>query len=148
MASGEAMNKFYIKTKKYILLTLGTIALLLGFLGIFLPLLPTTPFLLLASYCYLRSSKKMYHWIMNHKTFGSYIHNYIEHKAIKKRTRIIALVFLWGSLGVSIYLAPILYVKLILAIIGLAVTIHLYTLNTMPEDVKVLYKNPNKNNKP
>ncbi|MDF1615886.1 YbaN family protein [Petrocella sp. FN5] len=135
------MNKFYVKTRKYFLLTIGTIAVFLGVLGIFLPLLPTTPFLLLASYCYLRSSKKMYHWIMNHKTFGSYIHNYIEYKAIKKRTRISALLFLWGSLGFSIYLAPIFHVKILLVAIGTGVTIHLITLKTMPKDDET---NPNR----
>lgn len=130
------MKKIYNHTKKYFLLTIGTISVFLGVLGIFLPLLPTTPFLLLASYCYLRSSKKMYGWIMNHKTFGSYIHNYIEYKAIKKRTRISALIFLWGSLGFSIYLAPIFYVKIMLVFIGTAVTLHLCLLKTLPKDVK------------
>ncbi|PKM56716.1 MAG: DUF454 domain-containing protein [Firmicutes bacterium HGW-Firmicutes-3] len=130
------MNQIYAKTKKYFLLTVGTIAVFLGILGIFLPLLPTTPFLLLASYCYLRSSKKMHHWIMNHKTFGSYIHNYIEYKAIKKRSRMMALFFLWGSLGFSIYLVPIFYVKIMLVFIGAAVTLHLCLLKTLPEEVK------------
>ncbi|PKM54173.1 MAG: DUF454 domain-containing protein [Firmicutes bacterium HGW-Firmicutes-5] len=130
------MKKIYNHTKKYFLLTIGTISLFLGVLGIFLPLLPTTPFLLLASYCYLRNSKKMYGWIMNHKTFGIYIHNYIEYKAIKKRTRISALIFLWGSLGFSIYLAPIFYVKIMLVFIGTAVTLHLCLLKTLPQDVE------------
>ena len=131
------MKKIYNHTKKYFLLTIGTISIFLGILGIFLPLLPTTPFLLLASYCYLRSSKKMYRWIMSHKTFGSYIHNYIEYKAIKKRTRISAIIFLWGSLGFSIYLAPIFYVKILLFAIGTGVTIHLLTLKTMPKEEKI-----------
>lgn len=129
------MNKIYDKTRKYFLLTIGTISVFLGILGIFLPLLPTTPFLLLASYCYLRSSEKMHHWIMNHKTFGSYIHNYVEYKAIKKKTRIVALLFLWGSLGFSIFLVPIFYVKIMLLFIGAAVTLHLCTLKTLPKNV-------------
>jgi hypothetical protein len=130
------VNKIYETTKKYFLLTIGTISVFLGILGIFLPLLPTTPFLLLASYCYLRSSKKMHHWIMNHKTFGSYIHNYVEYKAIKKRTRIVALLFLWGSLGFSIYIVPIFYVKIMLVFIGAAVTLHLCLLKTLPKEAE------------
>lgn len=53
--------------KKYLLIIMGTISLILGTVGIFIPILPTTPFLLLASYCYIRSSKKLYNWLINHK---------------------------------------------------------------------------------
>ncbi len=63
--------------KRYVLIISGSLAVVLGVVGIFIPVLPTTPFFLLAVYCYLRSSKKLYLWIIHHKVFGTYIYNYI-----------------------------------------------------------------------
>ena len=64
--------------KKWTLILVGSLSIGLAFLGIFLPLLPTTPFLLLAAACYLRSSDRFYHWLIYHKWFGNYIRNYRE----------------------------------------------------------------------
>ena len=71
--------------KKYLLILLGTIAFFLGIIGLFLPILPTTPFLLLASYCYLRSSKKLYRWMINRKVIGKYIYSYLNYRAVDKK---------------------------------------------------------------
>ena len=66
------------------LIIIGTISTGIGIVGIFLPILPTTPFFLLAAACYVRSSKRFYHWLLNNKFFGIYVKNYVEGKKISK----------------------------------------------------------------
>lgn len=117
--------------KKYVLVFLGSVSLILGMIGIFLPVLPTTPFLLLAAFCYMRSSRRLYEWIINHKLFGSYIYNYMTYKAIPRRTKVIALLFLWCTLGISIFFVPSMIMKGIFPLIGIGVSIHLLKLKTL-----------------
>ena len=120
--------------KKYAYLTAGLIALGLGIIGIFLPLLPTTPFLLLASICLLRSSTRMHHWLMHHPILGRYLTDYLEHKAIRPAARISALIFLWTTLLVSIILVDHSVIRLVLAAVGIGVTLHLFCLKTIKPD--------------
>lgn len=104
---------------------LGTISLILGILGIFLPLLPTTPFLLLTAFLYMRSSTRCYNWLMNQKYLGSYIRNYSEHKVIPLRAKIITLILLWGSIIYCAgFIVPNLIVKILLILIAIGVTWH------------------------
>lgn len=117
--------------KKHLLIILGSLALALGVIGIFIPLLPTTPFLLLASFCYIRSSEKLYQWLMTHKIFGACIYNYITYKAVSKRIKVGTLIILWATLILSILLAGYLHVRIILVLIGLGVTMHLCTLKNL-----------------
>lgn len=116
---------------KYLLIFVGSISLVLGFIGIFLPILPTTPFLLLASFCFIRSSKPLYHWLINHKLFGTYIYNYITYRAVKRGTKIGALIFLWSTLSISILTISSLHLRILLVSVGVAVSIHLFTLKTL-----------------
>ena len=111
--------------------TVGTISLILGAIGIVLPVLPTTPFLLLALACYLRSSEKMTYWILHNKYFGKYIRNYKEGKGIPLKTKLVALTILWVTIIYSaFFIIPILIVQIILFVIATAVTIHLFILPT------------------
>lgn len=107
---------------------LGLLSLILGAIGLVLPILPTTPFLLMASFCFIRSSKSMNNWLLNHKIFGAYLRNYIEHKAIKKKDLRAALIFLWLTLLMSMLLSQKLKVVLILILVGCLVSIHLLRL--------------------
>lgn len=77
---------------------LGSLSLALGVLGIFLPVLPTTPFLLLSAALYLRSSRKLYDWLMSHKHLGPYIKNFQEHKAIPLRVKFVSVGLVWLTL--------------------------------------------------
>ena len=79
----------------------GTICLALGAVGIILPILPTTPFLLASAACYFKSSPKMHKWLLNNKWFGEYIKNYQEGKGIPRKTKVIALTTLWVTIGIS-----------------------------------------------
>jgi uncharacterized membrane protein YbaN (DUF454 family) len=118
--------------KKYLLIIAGSLSLFLGILGIFLPILPTTPFLLLTSICYLKSSKRLHTWLMKHKILGPYIYNYITYKAIKKSVKISSLCFLWVTLSTSIYIVNHIHVRILLSVIGVLVSLHILSLKTLP----------------
>jgi uncharacterized membrane protein YbaN (DUF454 family) len=109
----------------------GTISLVLGAVGIVLPVLPTTPFLLLALACYLRSSERMTHWMLNNKYFGKYIKNYKEGKGIPLKTKLFALTILWTTIVFSaVFIVSLLVVQIILFSVAVAVTIHLAKIPT------------------
>jgi len=120
--------------KKYLLIFLGSISLALGFIGIIIPVLPTTPFLLLTALCYLRSSERLYNWLIGHKVLGPYLYTYLTYRAITLKTKIGALVFLWLTLLISIALINILPVRIFLLLVGAGVSTHLLTLKTLPPE--------------
>ena len=83
---------------RYLLMVLGSVALALGVAGIFLPLLPTTPFLLLAAALYFRSSPRLYDWLLSHRHLGPYIRNFRENRAIPLRVKIVSVSLVWVTL--------------------------------------------------
>jgi len=120
--------------EKYLLIFIGSILLFLGIIGILIPVLPTTPFLLLSSVCYIHSSKRLYNWLINHKIFGAYIYNYLTYRAVKKSTKIGALIYLWLTLLISFLLVSNLYLRLFLISVGIGVSIYLFTLKTLSKE--------------
>jgi hypothetical protein len=117
---------------KILLIVSGTFFLLLGLIGIFIPILPTTPFLLLAAACYARGSKKFYNWLINNKFLGKYIKNYREGRGISLKIKIITISILWITILFSTFLIVTnLLLQIILLIIAIFVTIHLLTIKTM-----------------
>ena len=122
------------RIKKCLLVIIGTISLILGITGLFLPVLPTTPFLLLASFCYLRSSQRLYRWLMTRKVIGAYIYNYITYKAVLKSTKVFSIIFLWVTLVTSMLLIDNWYVRAFLILVGIGVSIHLLLLKTIRKD--------------
>lgn len=123
-----------ISLKKILFLILGTFSLILGIAGVFFPVLPTTPFLLLACFFYLRSSNRLYKWLTTHRIFGSYIYNYMTYRAITRKAKLIALSFLWSALIISIILVSSPAVRLLLFAVGIGVSIHLLTIKTLSND--------------
>jgi hypothetical protein len=120
---------------KKFLIVLGFLSLILGIIGIVIPLLPTTPFLLLAAACFLKGSDRMYRWLMNHKLFGDYIRNFREHKAIPLRTKIFAISLLWITILFSIFfVVRLIYLRVLLAAIAIAVTAHILHFNTLKSE--------------
>jgi uncharacterized membrane protein YbaN (DUF454 family) len=112
----------------------GSVSLALGSIGIVLPVLPTTPFLLLALACYCRSSKRMTKWVLTNKYFGSYIRRYKEGKGIPIKTKILALAALWITISYSaFFIVNIGIVQLILFAIAIAVSVHTIRLPTYRE---------------
>ena len=92
--------------RKALLLGVGTLALAAGIAGIFLPLLPATPFLLLASGCYLRSSERMHRWLLGHGRLGAYIRAFEEGRGIPARAKALALLTMWPSIAYAVWIAP------------------------------------------
>jgi uncharacterized protein len=107
------------RAKKALLVAAGSVSLALAVLGVFLPLLPTTPFLLLASACYVRSSERLHGWLMGNRLLGGYIRNFKERRGIPLRGRIVTVVILWLPLLYSVYRLDILWLRLLLVTMGL-----------------------------
>lgn len=117
---------------KTICIILGTISLALGILGIFLPLLPTTPFLLLTATLYFRGSPRLYQWLLSHKHLGPYIRNFRENKAMPLRAKIISLLLMWSTMLYCIFvLIPLLWVKILMFLIAAGVTYHILSFKTL-----------------
>lgn len=110
---------------KHVYNIVGCIAVGLGLLGVFIPLLPTTPFLLLASACFARGSTRLHAWLLNSKPLGQYLRDYEQGKGIPLRAKIVAIALMWTSLIVAIMRVPSLPLRLILAGIGICVSIYL-----------------------
>lgn len=120
---------------KYLLIGIGTISVGLGVLGMFLPLLPTTPFLLLAAICYGHSSERFYHWLTTNRFFGDYIRNYREGRGIPLKQKIFTITLLWMTIGYSIlFIVPLWWVKLLLGLCAAGVTIHLVRVKTFKQE--------------
>jgi len=116
------------------LVIVGTLFVGLGILGIFVPLLPTTPFLLLGAVCYARSSKKFYNWLINNKWFGSYIKNYLERKGIPLKVKLLTVSFLWITIGYStIFVINIFLVRIILMLVAIGVSVHILSIRTLKQ---------------
>ena len=116
---------------KYFYLTSGFLLVAIGVIGIFLPLLPTTIFLILASICFLKSSPKANDWLRNHKILGGYIDNYQNKTGLTRNSKIINIVTLWTSISLSAFLLTNeLYIRIILLAIAIGVTIHLLMIKT------------------
>jgi len=118
------------RLKRGLFIAAGTISLGVGAIGVFVPLLPTTPLLLLSAACYLRGSKRMHHWMLNNKWFGAYIRNYKEGKGIPLRTKALIVALLWIVIGCSVYLVNLFLIQIVLVAIAAIVSIHIFTLPT------------------
>ena len=112
------------------ILAAGFCATGLAILGIFLPLVPTVPLLLLAAACFARSSERFHNWLLNHQKLGPMINGYLSGQGIPLRAKINAIVLIWLSISISAYVVPFYWVKFILVIIGLGVTLYLLRLAT------------------
>lgn len=121
--------------KKNLLILCGMISVALGTIGIFIPLLPTTPFLLLAAYCFLKSSDNAYKWLLNNKVYGTYVRDYIEKKGIPVKVKIISLLLLWiGILYSAIFITDNKLLRASLIIILVGVTLHIVTIKNKKND--------------
>ncbi len=136
-------NKFENKSEeiyrskiiRLILLIIGTVSLALGIIGIFIPLLPTTPFLLLSAACYAKSSRKFYLWMMNNRYFGKYISKYKERKGIPLKIKIYSCSLLWLTILFSVlFVINNIIVKFLLVIIAVSVTYHIVSIKTLKEN--------------
>jgi uncharacterized membrane protein YbaN (DUF454 family) len=112
--------------KRRLLIGAGTLATGLGIIGVFIPILPTTPFLLLAAACYMRSSERFYQWLINNRIFGAYVRNYIEGKGMPIRIKIFTILLLWLAIGLSItFGVQNIVIRIVLICVAIGVTVHI-----------------------
>ena len=113
---------------------LGSFFLFIGILGIILPLLPATPFLLLASACYVRGSDRLHNWLMGNKYLGPYIVNIRDKRGMPVRAKIITVIVLWASLLISVLRVHSVVLKPLLFVVGIGVTTLILKLKTLESD--------------
>jgi hypothetical protein len=112
--------------KRYLLIAAGTISTGLGIIGMFVPILPTTPLLLIASACYMRSSDRFYKCLLNNRILGTYIRNYIEGRGIPVKTKIFTILLLWVTIGITVVFGvQSLVIRIVLICIAIGVTFHI-----------------------
>ena len=119
------------------LICIGTASVAAGVIGLFVPVLPTTPFLLLAAACYARSSEHFHQWLLNNRWFGQYIKDYHEGRGIRRSQKVMALSLMWLSISLAVLFAlEIWWAKALLTAIAVGVTIHLLRIPTRkrPQD--------------
>ena len=116
---------------KWLLTIFGCVSLGLGILGIFLPVLPTTPFLLLSAALFLRSHRGLYQWLMDHPRFGPYIKNFLVHKSIPLHVKIVSVTMVWLTIiNCIIFVLDHWALRLMLILIAVGVTIHILSYKT------------------
>jgi len=122
-----------MQVKRTLVLIAGFIALGLGTLGMVLPLLPTTPFVLLAATCFSYSSDRFYNWVKQNRIFGPYIENYREKRGLTIAFKARTIIILWVSLAISMFLLREVWIYALLCVIGVCVTAHVLLIKTRKE---------------
>ncbi len=116
--------------RRAVYFVIGSASVVMGVIGIFVPLWPTTCFLLLAGWCFARSSQRAERWLHENRLFGRYLSDYRQHGVISPRVRLTSVSVLWLFIGISAVLLAKVWVALLLVMIAGAVTLHLYSLPT------------------
>jgi len=120
------------KLKRRLFVVAGTVALIIGVIGIVIPVLPTTPFLFLAAICYMRGSQRLYNALLRNRFAGNYIRNYLEGKGMSLKMKIWTLSLLWAAIILTSALATdSLIIRIILAAVLIGVTIHIFKIKTI-----------------
>ena len=119
-----------MKIKNVILIIIGFAFVALGAVGVVVPVLPTTPFILLAALCFSASNKKLYEWLRQNRIFGQYIENYRTKQGISIWLKIASISFLWTGLFISMFTVRAVWAYIVLGIVGIGVTIHLVLIKT------------------
>ncbi len=121
--------------KKVIFLILGLVTTILAIVGIFLPLLPTTPFLLLSAYFFSNSSQKLHNWLLEHRVFGPIIKDWNRYGVIRLRAKIISTILIIALFSYTLLFVKVnLYIKILITLIGLSVLIFINSRPSEPQD--------------
>ena len=116
--------------KRRLLIAGGTVSVSIGIFGIFVPVLPTTPFLLLAAACYLRSSQRFYDWLMNSRLLGNYIKNYVQGLGLPVKAKLFLIALLWITISISIWVVDSTLVDALLVLVAVGVSLHITFIRT------------------
>ena len=120
-----------MNVKKVVFIALGCFFLALGAIGVFLPVLPTTPFVLVSAACFSAGSKRLNAWLSRSRIFGPFIENYRTKQGISVLRKAVSIAFLWTGLIISMLIVRTTLIYIILGLVGIAVTIHLLTIKTL-----------------
>jgi len=118
---------------RYSLLALGWLSVALGVLGIFLPVLPTTPFLLLAAACFMRSSRRFYLWLVEHPRLGPWIRDYLSGEGIPRKAKGYAIALMWLSIAISCWLVPLIWARAFMLTSAVLVSLYILKQKTRPD---------------
>ncbi len=125
------------KLKRRFFVIVGTIAVGIGVVGIIVPVLPTTPFLLLAAICYMRGSQRLYNALLCNRFIGSYVRNYLEGRGMSRKMKVWTLSLLWVAIVCTAALATdSLIIRIILVVVLTGVTIHILTVKTAKKNME------------
>ncbi len=129
-------QKEHLTVKKTFLIMAGLFFVGLGTLGVFLPLLPTTPFLLVAAACFLRSSRRLYCWLINHRVFGAYIRNYLKYRAVSPKAKTISILLIWITISYSaLCVIENIPLRVFLFVLALVMSIRILLFKTLTRDM-------------
>lgn len=117
---------------RYALLVVGWLSVALGVIGIFLPILPTTPFLLLAAACFVRSSQRFYDWLVTHPRLGPWFRDYLEGNGVPLKGKVYAITTMWLSISLSCWLVPLFWARIAMLFTATLVTLYILRLKTLP----------------
>lgn len=120
--------------QRILLLIVGWLAIALGTLGVFLPLLPTTPFILLAAWCFARSSPRFHDWLLHRSWFGGYLRHWNAHRALPPKAKGRAIVMIIITFALSLWLVNIVWVRVLLLVILCALLIFMWRLPVVDAD--------------
>lgn len=124
---------YLCRAMRVILVIIGSVSLALGVVGIFFPLLPTTPFLLLSAAAWLKASPSLYAWLINHRVLGEYIRNFREYRALPLRVKVISVSLVWLTIGYCIFavVAAWWWAQLLMVLLATAITWHILSYATL-----------------
>ncbi|HEY8436140.1 MAG TPA: YbaN family protein [Haloplasmataceae bacterium] len=120
---------------RYLLILFGTIFLMIGIVGLFIPVFPTMPFLIISGLCYINSSRKLYQWLIRMKYFGPHVKNYVEHRRILRKYKYYSLLFIWiPTLITILFIVRDWRYRFLSLFIAFIVSLHIISLKTIDDD--------------
>ncbi len=111
---------------RHLFVACGCVAMLLAVLGVFLPVLPSVPFVLLAAACFARGSQRFHGWLLEHHITGPIVRDWYRHRSLPPGIKGWAFFLMTVSFGSSIYFVPALWLKLLLAVLGATLALLLW----------------------
>ena len=118
--------------KRNLLVIAGVLSVIIGVIGIIVPVLPTTPFLLLAAFCFVRSSDRLNRWLLSNRILGEYVRNYVENRGMPLKLKILTIILLWISIALSVTLGVHhIVLRSLLILVALGVTTHILLMKTI-----------------